>query len=151
MEVYKARDTRLERTVAVKILSPALSGNPESRQRFEREARAVSSLNHPHICTLHDIGRQDETDYIVMELIEGETLADRLESRTPVRPRPSPNLPDRPDPRIVTYLSVLRDDGDIPRESRRYDDPVRFDPSHIALVIEGNQEFPGQATQPPDS
>ena len=77
-EVYKARDTRLDRTVAIKVLPPPLSANPESRQRFEREAKAVSSLNHPHICTLHDIGRHGETDYIVMELLEGETLADRL-------------------------------------------------------------------------
>jgi len=64
--------------VAIKVLPPTLSAHPEARQRFEREARAVSSLNHPHICTRHDIGRQDETDYIVMELLEGETLADRL-------------------------------------------------------------------------
>jgi len=77
-EVHKARDTRLDRIVAIKVLPPALSAKPEARQRFEREARAVSSLNHPHICVLHDIGRQDETDYIVMELLEGETLAERL-------------------------------------------------------------------------
>jgi eukaryotic-like serine/threonine-protein kinase len=76
-EVYRARDTRLDRTVAVKILPSHLS-SPEARQRFEREARAISSLNHPHICTLHDIGQQDGTDYLVMEYLEGETLADRL-------------------------------------------------------------------------
>ena len=62
-EVYRARDTRLERTVAIKVLPSHLSSNPELRQRFEREARAVSSLSHPHICTLHDIGHQDGTDY----------------------------------------------------------------------------------------
>ena len=77
-EVYKATDTRLERTVAIKVLPSHVASNPEVRQRFEREARAVSSLNHPHICTLHDIGHQDGIDFIVMEHIEGETLADRL-------------------------------------------------------------------------
>jgi serine/threonine protein kinase len=77
-EVYRARDTRLDRTVAVKILPLHLSSNPEAKQRFEREARAISSLNHPHICMLHDVGQQDGTDYLVMELLEGETLADRL-------------------------------------------------------------------------
>ncbi len=78
-EVYKARDTRLDRTVAIKILPAHLSGDPLLRQRFEREAKAVSSLNHPHICTLHDVGSQDGTDYLVMEFLEGETLAARLE------------------------------------------------------------------------
>src|ERR1700745_754305 len=77
-EVYPARDPRLERTVAIKILPSHLSSNPEAKQRFEREARAISSLNHPHICTLHDVGHQDGTDYLVMEFLEGETLADRL-------------------------------------------------------------------------
>ena len=77
-EVYRARDTRLDRTVAVKILPAHLSSNPEAKQRFEREARAISSLNHPHICTLYDVGHQDGTDYLVMEFLEGETLADRL-------------------------------------------------------------------------
>ena len=77
-EVYRARDTRLDRTVAVKILPAHLSSNLEAKQRFEREARAISSLNHPHICTLHDVGHQDGTDYLVMEFLEGETLADRL-------------------------------------------------------------------------
>ena len=77
-EVYRARDTRLERTVAVKILPAHLSSNPEARQRFEREARAISSLNHPNICTLHDVGHRDGIDYLVMEFLEGQTLADRL-------------------------------------------------------------------------
>jgi eukaryotic-like serine/threonine-protein kinase len=77
-EVYRARDTRLDRTVAVKILPADLSSNPEAKQRFEREARAISSLNHPHICTLYDVGHQDGTDYLVMEFLEGETLAERL-------------------------------------------------------------------------
>ena len=77
-EVYRAQDTRLDRTVAIKILPEELSRDPELRQRFEREARAVSSLSHPHICALYDIGHQDGTDYLVMEYLEGETLASRL-------------------------------------------------------------------------
>src|SRR5229473_3438744 len=77
-EVYRARDTRLDRTVAIKVMPDHLSSNPEVRQRFEREARAISNLSHPHICTLHDIGHQDGIDYLVMEYIEGESLADRL-------------------------------------------------------------------------
>ena len=77
-EVYRATDTRLDRTVAVKVLPRHLSSDPERRQRFEREARAVSSLSHPHICALYDIGQQDGIDYLVMEYIEGESLADRL-------------------------------------------------------------------------
>src|SRR5882757_3869914 len=77
-EVYRAKDTRLGRDVAVKVLPQHLSSNPEIRARFEREAKTVSSLNHPHICTLHDVGREGETDYLVMELIDGETLAQRL-------------------------------------------------------------------------
>ncbi len=77
-EVYRARDTRLDRTVAVKILPSHLSANIEAKQRFDREARAISSLNHPNICTLHDVGHQDGIDFLVMEFLEGETLADRL-------------------------------------------------------------------------
>jgi len=78
-EVYRAKDTRLDRAVAIKVLPAHLSSNASLRARFEREARAVSSLNHPNICTLHDIGREGETDFLVMELLEGETLAARLE------------------------------------------------------------------------
>ncbi len=77
-EVWKARDTRLERTVAVKVLSSQLSASPESRQRFEREARTISQLSHPHICALYDVGREGEIEYLVMELLEGETLSERL-------------------------------------------------------------------------
>jgi len=77
-EVYKAKDTRLDRTVAIKVLPSHVASHPEVRQRFEREARAVSSLNHPHICTLHDIGSENGIDFMVMEHIEGDTLADRL-------------------------------------------------------------------------
>jgi Tol biopolymer transport system component len=77
-EVYRARDTRLDRTVAVKILPSHLSDKPDAKQRFDREARAISSLNHPNICTLYDVGQQDGMDFLVMEFLEGETLADRL-------------------------------------------------------------------------
>ncbi len=77
-EVYRARDTRLERTVAIKILPHHLADRAELRERFEREARTIASLNHPNICTLFDIGQQDGTDYLVMECLEGETLAQRL-------------------------------------------------------------------------
>ena len=77
-EVYRARDSRLDRTVAIKVLLAHLAANPELRQRFEREARAVAALNHPHICVLHDIGQQDGIDYLVMEYLESETLAQRL-------------------------------------------------------------------------
>jgi serine/threonine protein kinase len=77
-EVYKARDLRLNRTVAIKVLPVDLAAHPERRQRLEREALAVSSLNHPHICALYDIGRQDGVDFLVLEYLEGETLAARL-------------------------------------------------------------------------
>src|SRR5260370_24134633 len=78
-EVYRAVDTRLERTVAIKILSAQLASDPIRKQRFEREAKTISSLNHPHICVLHDVGSQDGISYLVMECVEGETLAKRLE------------------------------------------------------------------------
>jgi serine/threonine protein kinase len=77
-EVYRARDTRLERTVAIKVLPQHLSSSPEVRQRFEREARTISQLSHPHICALYDVGNQDGVEFLVMELLEGETLAERL-------------------------------------------------------------------------
>src|SRR6266496_6645051 len=77
-EVWKARDTRLERTVAVKVLPQQLSASPEVRQRFEREAKTISQLSHPHICALYDVGNQDGVECLVMELLEGETLAARL-------------------------------------------------------------------------
>lgn len=84
-DVYEARDIRLERSVALKVLRPQLAERPDARQRFEREARALSSLNHPHICTLHDVGRDDlaPAGFLVMELVGGETLAARLQ-RGPV-------------------------------------------------------------------
>ena len=77
-EVYKARDTRLERTVAIKVLPQHLSSSEEVRQRFEREAKTISSLTHPHICALYDVGHEGDTEYLVMEYLEGETLGDRI-------------------------------------------------------------------------
>src|SRR5215831_17324957 len=77
-EVHRGRDKRLDRTVAVKVLPAHLADKPELRERFEREARAVSSLNHPRICTLYDVGEQDGVYFLVMEYVEGQTLADRI-------------------------------------------------------------------------
>src|SRR6266498_3712676 len=96
-EVYKAKDTRLERTVAVKVLPQHLSSSAEVRQRFEREAKTISQLSHPHICALYDVGNQDGVEYLVMEYLEGETLADRL-SRGPL-----------PSEQVLRYGIVHRD------------------------------------------
>ena len=84
-EVYRARDTRLDREVAIKILAAHLSDSPELRARFEREAKAISGLQHPNICVLYDVGRQDGVDFLVMEYLQGETLSARLE-RKPLTP-----------------------------------------------------------------
>ncbi|MBV9885025.1 MAG: protein kinase [Acidobacteria bacterium] len=77
-EVYRARDTRLGRDVAIKILPQKFSDRPELRERFEREARTISALNHARICTIYDVGHQDNTQFLVMEFLEGETLAERI-------------------------------------------------------------------------
>src|SRR6266446_483064 len=77
-EVYRAKDTRLDRIVAIKVLTDHTADQAESRERFEREARTIAGLNHPHICVLYDVGHQDGVEYLVMEYIEGETLAHRL-------------------------------------------------------------------------
>ena len=78
-EVYKARDSRLDRTVAIKVLPSEVAGDPDLRSRFEREARAVAALDHPHICGIYDVGSVDGTHYLVMPHLEGQTLAARLE------------------------------------------------------------------------
>ncbi len=115
-EVYKARDTRLDRTVAIKVLPNHVASDPDLKQRFEREAKTISSLNQPHICTLYDIGSQDGIDFLVMEYLEGDTLAQRLEkgalpldqalkiaieiaarAERPRRSRPCPTAPSRPN------------------------------------------------------
>ena len=77
-EVYKARDTRLDRTVAIKVLPEALASDPTFRERFDREAKAIAALQHPHICTLYDVGQQDGIAYLVLEYLDGQTLAERL-------------------------------------------------------------------------
>src|SRR5437870_10606396 len=77
-EVYKARDTRLNRTVAIKVLPEHVASNVERKQRFVREAQAIAALNHPNICVVHDVGEDSGTHYLVMEYLEGETLAERL-------------------------------------------------------------------------
>src|SRR5713226_5735606 len=77
-EVYKAKDTRLDRIVAIKILPPTLTADPQFRERFDREARTISQLDHPHICALYDVGTHEGTSFLVMQYLEGETLADRL-------------------------------------------------------------------------
>ena len=82
-EVYKATDTRLHRTVAIKVLPQHVAADAAFRQRFEREAKTISSLNHPHICTLYDVGNQAGIEFLVVEYLEGETLAQRL-TRAPL-------------------------------------------------------------------
>ncbi|HEY3205184.1 MAG TPA: serine/threonine-protein kinase [Thermoanaerobaculia bacterium] len=77
-EVYRALDTRLDRTVAIKVLPTHLSASEQSRQRFEREAKTISQLSHPHICAVYDVGREGETEYLVMEYLQGQTLSERL-------------------------------------------------------------------------
>src|SRR6476619_3657535 len=77
-EVYKARDARLDRLVAIKVLPPQLANDPQFRHRFEHEARAISALDHPHICSLYDIGEHDGTSFLVMQYLQGETLEARI-------------------------------------------------------------------------
>src|SRR5438105_10954394 len=77
-QVYKATDTRLNRTVAIKVLNPQLAADPQFRERFDREAKIISQLDHPHICSLYDVGEQDGTSFLVMQYLEGETLETRL-------------------------------------------------------------------------
>ena len=100
-EVYRARDTRLDRTVAIKVLPESLAADAQLRERFDREARAISALNHPHICTLHDVGHQDGVDFLVLEYLDGETLAERL-----ARPQPHPLPPDEAL-RVAIDLSLI--------------------------------------------
>src|SRR5687767_13504456 len=77
-DVYRGRDTRLGRSVAIKVLSVPVAGDPDARRRLQREAQTIAALNHPHICILHDVGHHDGVDFLVMELAEGETLQARL-------------------------------------------------------------------------
>jgi eukaryotic-like serine/threonine-protein kinase len=124
-EVYRAKDTRLDRVVAVKVLPSRLSANPDLRQRFEREAKAISALAHPHICTLHDVGNQDGVDYLVMEHLEGETLADRL-SKGPL----TPDLALRYGTEIADALEAAHKRGIIHRDLK---------PGNIVLTKAGTK------------
>ena len=94
-EVYKAADTRLGRTVAIKVLPEHLAGDPDRLARFHREAQTISSLNHPHICALHDVGDERGTHFLVMEDVEGETLDDRIITRGPLRLDDALDTPSR--------------------------------------------------------
>src|SRR5262245_12745497 len=94
-EVYKARDTRLERTVAVKVLPSEVANDAERRARFEREAKAIAALDHPHICALHDVGEHDGVHYLVMQHLDGETLAARLGRTKGPLPLPEASLSNR--------------------------------------------------------
>jgi len=123
-EVYRARDTRLDRTVAIKVLTGALAADSESRQRFEHEARAIAALNDPHICTIHDVGRHGELDYLVLEYLEGETLADRL--------RRSPGLP------VDDALAIANQIGDALDRAHRAGIVHRdLKPGNVMLVRRG--------------
>jgi len=101
--VYRARDTRLERDVAIKILPANLSSDPILRQRLEREAKAVSKLNHPHICILHDVGHHGGLDFLVMEMVEGETLEQRL-TKGPLQPEQTSRFWS-PDGRFIGFFA----------------------------------------------
>src|SRR2546427_906364 len=119
-EVYRARDTRLDRIVAVKVLLEAVLRAQGRRERLEREARAVSSLSHPNICMLHDVGHQDGVDYLVMEFLEGETLADRLAKGS---------LP--PDQAVHYAVEIA---GALDAAHRRGGGPPALQPRHIMLT-----------------
>jgi len=130
-EVYRARDTRLDRTVAVKVLPPSMGSDPEFRARFEREARAISQLQHPNICTLHDIGRHEDTEYLVLEYLEGETLASRLE-RGPVDPGAAVTLAIQ----IASALDAAHRAGIVHRDLK---------PGNVILVRGGSTSAPPTA------
>src|SRR6058998_2784302 len=110
-EVYKARDTRLDRIVAIKILSPALAGDAVFRERFDREARTISSLDHPHVCALHDVGEQAGLAYLVMQFVQGETLADRLR-RGPLQPGDAASLAAQ----VASALEAAHERGIVHRD-----------------------------------
>jgi Tol biopolymer transport system component/tRNA A-37 threonylcarbamoyl transferase component Bud32 len=128
-EVFRARDTRLDRTVAIKVLTGAVAADSEARLRFEHEARAIAALNDPHICTLHDIGRQGDLDYLVLEYLEGETLADRL--------RRSPGLP------AAEALAIAIQIGDALDRAHRAGIVHRdLKPGNVMLVRRGGPSSP---------
>jgi eukaryotic-like serine/threonine-protein kinase len=123
-EVYKARDTRLDRVVAIKVLPGHVAADPQLRERFEREARAISSLSHPHICALYDVGSQDGIDFLVMEYLDGETLADRIaRGRVPL----DEALPIARQ--IVEALEAAHDKGIVHRDLK---------PANVMLTRDGH-------------
>ncbi len=128
-EVYKARDTRLDRAVAIKVLPAALGSDPEFRARFEREARAISQLPHPNICALYDIGRQDGTDYLVLEYLEGETLASFFERTGALDPDTALTLCIQ----IVNALDAAHRAGIVHRDLK---------PGNVMLVRSGSGSAP---------
>jgi len=130
-EVYKARDTRLDRTVAIKVLPSSMGSDPEFRARFEREARAISQLQHPNICTLHDVGRHEDTEYLVLEFLEGETLASRLE-RGPLDPGTAVTLAIQ----IASALDAAHRAGIVHRDLK---------PGNVILVRGGSTSAPPTA------
>jgi Tol biopolymer transport system component len=133
-EVYRARDTRLDRTVAIKVLTGALAADSESRRRFEHEARAIAALNDPHICTIHDVGRHGELDYLVLEYLEGETLAERL--------RRSPGLPVLPVLPINDALAIAIQIGDALDRAHRAGIVHRdLKPGNVMLLRRGGPAF----------
>ena len=113
-EVYKARDTRLDRTVAIKVIQTHVAATPEFRERFDREAKAISALDHPHICTLYDVGHDAGAEFLVMQFLEGETLADRLARAG--KPRSDPSRPSSGGTASVTSLATISR-GPIPLET----------------------------------
>ena len=115
-EVYRAKDTRLDRIVAIKVVLGHVAANAEFRERFDREAKAISALDHPHICTLYDVGHDGDLDFLVMQFLEGETLADRLArgarptsdpTRASTGPASEPGF-RRPARQRGSYLSIRR-------------------------------------------
>jgi eukaryotic-like serine/threonine-protein kinase len=133
-EVYKARDSRLDRTVAIKVLSERLSLNPEARERFEREARTIANLKHPHICVLYDIGEQNGAQYLVMEYLEGETLADRLSQS---RARQQADTSALPLDQVLRYAIEISDALD---KAHRHGATHRdVKPANIMLTKEGSK------------
>ena len=122
-EVYRARDTRLDRAVAVKVLSPHVAADLQLRDRFEREARAIAALHHPHICTLYDVGDEGDITFLVMEYLEGETLESRL-ARGPLPANDATRLAIQ----IAAALDCAHDAGIVHRDLK---------PANIMLTLEG--------------
>jgi serine/threonine protein kinase len=136
-EVYRARDTRLDRTVAIKVLPASLASDPQFRERFEREARAISALDHPHICALYDVGEEQGTSFLVMQFLEGETLADRLARE---------GGPTRPPLPLEHALTIAIQIADALVEAHRAGIIHRdLKPGNIFLVRRGGPSGPPEA------